>query len=79
MKTKDPFVLVIEATSGLNTHASYITLQEAILNRDKAFKKGEDPICIYDLTTKRNVWYNQDFPPYGQTIAQVIIELYNNS
>lgn len=76
MSFAKPFLLIIEATLGLNTHAVYTSLDEANSAKDKTFASGQDPICIYNLNSMKYMWENEDFPMYGETIAISIINSY---
>lgn len=79
MKIEKPFLLIIEISSGFNTHIVFDKLIEATNSKKEAFKKGQQPICIYDLREKKYTWINEEFPPYGQTISNQIIQSYLNS
>ncbi len=76
MKFTKPFLLVTEATPGLNTHASYASIEEATRAKDETFADEQDPICIFNLNTMEYIWENDAFPAYGETIANSIITSY---
>lgn len=76
MDHQKAFLVVIEATPGLNTHCVYATLEEAQQSVKKSASKGELPICIYNLNTSKYIWNDRDFPAYGETIAEATIRLY---
>ena len=76
MNSQKPFLLIIEATPGLNTHSVYVSFDEAIKAKEMAIKDGQEPICIYNLNLKKYLWDNEDFPMYGETIANSIINSY---
>lgn len=78
MKHQKPFLLIIEATQGLNTHATYTTYDEANKEKSKAFAQEQEPICIYDLNSLTYVWENNEFPLYGETIVNNIVKSYLN-
>ncbi|PPK99010.1 hypothetical protein SAMN05444682_115137 [Parapedobacter indicus] len=71
-----PYLLVIELREGFNTHNTYSSLQQAISERDKSSEDGHDPICIYNLNSKRYEWNEEEGPLYYETIAETVISSY---
>ncbi len=76
MKMDKPFLLVIEVTSGINSHSVYDTFEQAKTAKNKAIKEEQVPLCIFDLSERKFKWENRGFPDYGETIINSAIQLY---
>ncbi|MFI5137568.1 MAG: hypothetical protein ACHQIM_07055 [Sphingobacteriales bacterium] len=76
MVFQKPFLLIIELKPGYNSHGAYTNYDEATKAKEKAITSNQEPICIYNLNSMKYLWANQDFPMYGETIANSIIISY---
>lgn len=79
MTYETPFLLIVEISAGYSSHSIFKNLEDASEGKKVSFKNEQRPICIYDLNTKEFVWKNEEFPAYGETISNQIIQSYEAS
>lgn len=70
----DKYLLIIEISAGYNTFEIHTSLEQAMASKKKSQKRNEDPICIYNLSKNKYVWFDENGPMYYETIAEAIIK-----